>query len=476
MPAEALKIPSDGAESPLARRSGPGRYRVLVVDDDTELASSIEALLAGDGYRVESAPDAEQALAKLAQEPAHAIVADLMMPGKSGIDLVRLARERSPQTAAVIITGHASMKAAVSALKAGAADYLVKPVDPGRLRALVATMLESVPEELPLRAGTDAGTAVVQFDGFIARSRSMKQVFQQIQVAAGADTTVLVWGESGTGKELVAASIHRRSARSAGPFVAVHTGAIPTELVASELFGHEKGSFTGAVESRPGHFEAADGGTLFLDEVNTMDARTQVALLRVLETMRFVRVGGQEERRTDARVVAATNRDLSELVRGGQFRQDLYYRLNVFPIRLPPLRDRREDIAPLVRAFSDQFARRYRKPEVSAAPETLDLLARYPWPGNVRELRNVVEHMVIMSADGKLTPDLLPRLVAGSADDSDYVRIPLGTRMKDIERTMIARTLDANDWNKQQAARILGISRRSLYNKLERYHIARGPR
>jgi len=304
----------------------------------------------------------------------------------------------------------------------------------------------------------------------------MKQVFQQIQLAATADTTVLVCGESGTGKELVAASIHRRSTRSGGPFVALHTGAIPAELVPSELFGHEKGSFTGAVEMKPGRFEAADAGTLFLDEVNTMDARTQVSLLRVLETFRYSRVGGHDEKTANVRVVAATNRDLGELVQNGQFREDLYYRLNIFPIRLPPLRDRREDIGVLTQHFADIFSRRYKKPDATPVPETLDLLSRYPWPGNVRELRNVIEHMVILSTDGRLTPDLLPRLVAGSADDSDYVRIPLGTKMKEIERTMIARTLDANDWNKQQAAKVLGISRRSLYNKLERYHITRGPR
>ncbi len=450
-------------------------YRVLLVDDAPDDLEPLALLLRADGYEVETASTVDEAVAQFEKHPAHAVVTDLVMPGRSGADLAKVLRQRSPMTGVLVVTGHPTTKSAVACLKNGAADYLQKPVEPRRLRALVGEMCHLAPADLPLRAKEGDGQ-VVQFDGFVAKSKSMKQVFQQIQLAAAADTTVLVCGESGTGKELVAASIHRRGPRGRGPFVAVHTGAIPTELVASELFGHEKGAFTGAVETKPGQFETAEGGTLFLDEVNTMDARTQVNLLRVLESFRFTRVGGHEEKTADVRVVAATNRDLSDLVKAGQFREDLYYRLNVFPLRLPPLRDRREDIGVLTQHFSDIFAKRYRKPETLAVAETMDLLTRYPWPGNVRELRNVVEHMVILSTDGKLTPDLLPRLVAGSADDSDYVRVPLGMKMKEVERTMIARTLDAHNWNKQQAAKILGISRRSLYNKLDRYKITRGPR
>jgi DNA-binding NtrC family response regulator len=470
----AMSSTFDSLEVPF-RREGPEHCRVLLVDDDPHALTSLGTLLASDGYEVENAQTADEALAIFQRDAAHIVVSDLVMPGKSGIDLTKAIKERSPMTAVLLVTGHSSMKTAVNGLKAGAYDYLTKPLEPRKIRLMISDLARDMPTELPLRAGGN-DNEVVQYDGFVARSKAMKQVFQQIQLAAGADTTVLVCGESGTGKELVASSIHRRSTRAHGPFVAVHTGAIPSELVPSELFGHEKGSFTGAIDAKGGHFEAAEGGTLFLDEVNTMDPRTQVSLLRVLETFKYTRVGGQEEKTANVRIVAATNRDLSELVQAGQFREDLYYRLNIFPIVLPPLRDRREDIGVLTQHFADVFARRYRKPEATPVPETLDLLARYPWPGNVRELRNVIEHMVILSADGRLTPDLLPRLVAGSADDSDYVRIPLGTKMKEIERTMIARTLDANDWNKQQAAKVLGISRRSLYNKLERYRITRGPR
>ncbi len=456
-------------------RPSPVPYRVLLVDDAPDDLEPLALILREEGYEVETAATVDEAVDRFDRRPAHAVITDLVMPGRSGADLAKAVHDRSPMTGVVVVTGHPTAKTAVSSLKNGAADYLQKPVEPRRLKAMVSDLCRQAPHDLPLRA-REGDSEVVQFDGFVARSKSMKEVFQQIQLAAAADTTVLVYGESGTGKELVASSIHRRSARAAGPFVAVHTGAIPAELVASELFGHERGAFTGAVEQKPGQFETAAGGTLFLDEVNTMDARTQVSLLRVLETFRFTRVGAQEERVANVRVVAATNRDLSELVAARQFREDLYYRLNVFPLRLPPLRDRREDIAVLTQRFADTFAQRYRKLDTVAVPETLDLLQRYPWPGNVRELRNVVEHMVILSTDGKLTPDLLPRLVAGSADDSDYVRVPLGMKMKEVERTMIARTLDAHGWNKQQAAKILGISRRSLYNKLERYKIARGPR
>lgn len=462
--------------SALSHSANAKARRVLLVDDEPDALEPLGELLSEEGYAVTVARSANEAMDRFQQEPAHILVTDLVLPGgPNGVDLIRHIKERSPMTAAVMITGHSSTRSAVTSMKAGAADYLPKPLEPRRVRALLADLAETVPHELPLRA-TKGETDVLEFDGFVAKSKAMKQIFKQLQLAASSDATVLVCGESGTGKELVAQSIHRRSARAHGTFVAVHTGAIPSELIASELFGHERGAFTDAHEAKGGHFDAAEGGTLFLDEVNTMDPRTQVSLLRVLESRRYTRVGGNEEQMANVRVIAATNRDLFELVRAGQFREDLYYRLNVFPIHLPPLRDRREDIPVIAQHFADFFARRYRKPDVQATLETLDLLQRYPWPGNVRELRNVIEHCTILAPDGRLTPDLLPRIVAGSADDSDYIRLPLGSTMKDVERTMIARTLDSNDWNKQQAARILGISRRSLYNKLERYKISRGPR
>jgi transcriptional regulator with PAS, ATPase and Fis domain len=276
-------------------------------------------------------------------------------------------------------------------------------------------------------------------------------------------------GESGTGKELVAKSIHGRSARNQGPFVPVHTGAIPQELIASELFGHEKGSFTGAIEKTPGKFELAEGGTIFLDEVSTMDERTQVGLLRVLESFRFTRVGGRKEREANVRVVAASNRDLSAMVTTGVFREDLYYRINIFTIKLPPLRERPEDIAIIAQDFLAEFAQKYHKPVATIPAETERLLVGYHWPGNVRELRNVIEQAVLLARGNDLAPSLLPQMMHRDPVPAEVLRIPIGTSMDEIEREVILRTLEANKGNKTATAEVLGISRRSIYNKLALY-------
>jgi DNA-binding NtrC family response regulator len=304
-----------------------------------------------------------------------------------------------------------------------------------------------------------------------ARSRGMLQVFEKIRVAAQSDTTVLIVGESGTGKELVARSIHQRSAVAEGPFVAVHTGAIPQELIASELFGHEKGAFTGAVDKKPGKFELAEGGTLFLDEISTMDERTQVNLLRVLETFRYTRVGGKKEREAQVRVLAASNCDLEAMVKGGQFREDLYYRLNIFAVKLPPLRERTEDIPVIAGEYVREFAAKYQKTVTTIPAETQRLLANYSWPGNVRELRNVVEQAVLLARGADLEPSLLPQMLHRGPMREDIIKIAIGTAMDDIEREVILRTLAANAGNKTATAEVLGISRRSIYNKLALYGI-----
>jgi DNA-binding NtrC family response regulator len=375
------------------------------------------------------------------------------MPGRNGADLARAVRERSPGTGVLVLTGHPGTRQAISCIKNGAFDYLSKPYEPRRIREIVADLARQVPADLPLRAhGPDS--EVVSFDGLVARSRAMKQLFQQIEAAARSDAPVLICGESGTGKEVVAQALHRRSAHARGPLATVHVGALPSELVAAELFGRDNGP----LGARSGRIVEATGGTLFLDEVNSLEARAQASLLGVIETGHVTDPASGEPVAVDVRVVVSTQRDLSELVRAGQFREDLFYRLNVMSLRVPPLRERREDIAVLAQHFADQFARRYRKPACTLSGEVVDLLLRYPWPGNVRELRNIVEQMVVQTADGLLSEELLPRMVAGTADDSDFVRVPLGTKMK------------------QQAAKALGISRRSLYNKLDRYKISRGAR
>jgi transcriptional regulator with PAS, ATPase and Fis domain len=312
---------------------------------------------------------------------------------------------------------------------------------------------------------------VVNFEGMMARSRVMHNVFEKIKLAAQSDATVLITGESGTGKELVARAIHLRSKRAEGPFIAVHTGAIPRELIASELFGHERGSFTGAVDRKEGKFELAEGGTIFLDEISTMDERTQINLLRVLESFAYMRIGGKKERQADVRVVAATNRDLLKMAEEGVFREDLYYRLNILQITLPPLRERREDVPLLASEFMANFAQQYKKNIQVIPAETQRLIEGYHWPGNVRELRNVIEQAVLLARGTTLDPELLPQMIYRAGPSEDVIRIPLGATMRDAEKEIILRTLEARKGNKKTTAEALGISRRSLYNKLAEYGI-----
>jgi DNA-binding NtrC family response regulator len=445
------------------------RHRVLVVEDDTATREALAAILGADGYDIETAASAEEALERFHRGSFHLALVDHQLPGKTGTELTAILAENTPMTGVVLVTGHGTMSSAVRAMKLGALDYVAKPVDAGKLRHVVADVLSRRPRYIPNKLlRDDAGP--VEFDGMVARSSAMKAVFERIRMAASTDTTVLILGESGTGKELVARSIHGRSPRAHGPFVPVNTGAIPPELIASELFGHERGAFTGATSAKEGRFELAEKGTIFLDEIDTMDERTQVHLLRVLETFRATRVGGKKERPVDVRVVAATNADLAARVAAQEFREDLYYRLAIFTIELPPLRDRREDVAVLASAFLESFARRYDRAVPVLPDETLALLEAHAWPGNVRELRNVVEQSAILCQGKALGPELLPRtLRLEAAAEPDTIRIPLNMPMKDVEREVIRRTLEANGGNKNRTARILGMSRRALYNKIARY-------
>jgi DNA-binding NtrC family response regulator len=444
---------------------------VLIVDDDAHFTRALAELLGNHGYQVTTALSAEEALDRCRATTFHLVLCDLQLPGRNGISLLKTLREACPSTATVLITGHGSIRSAVTALKRGAVEYVTKPVKPKRLLALCAALTADPPAFLPnsLLAGERA--QVVSFDGMHARSRVMQDVFEHIRLAAQSDTTVLVVGESGTGKELVARSIHARSSRHDRPFIPLHTGAIPTELIASELFGHEKGAFTGATDKKPGKFELAEGGTLFLDEISTMDERTQVNLLRVLESFRYTRIGGRRERTADVRIVAASNRDLEAMVRAGQLREDLFYRLNIFTVHLPPLRERSEDVPILADALLREFCGRYGK-EISSIPaETQRLLSAYSWPGNVRELRNVMEQAVLLARGNTLDPLLLPQMLHREPPRTELIKIPIGSTMGSIEKEVILRTLEANQGNKTATAGVLGISRRSIYNKLATYGI-----
>jgi DNA-binding NtrC family response regulator len=445
--------------------------KVLVVDDDAHLVQALAELLQQEGYQATTALTAEEALERCREETFHLVLTDLQLPGRNGISLIRALHESCPETKTVLITGHGSVRTAVTALKRGAVEYVAKPIKPRRLLALIGALTADPPEFLTNRLLDGNRLESVHFDGMVARSRGMKDVFERIKQASQSDTTVLIIGESGTGKELVARSIHGRSQNAQGPFVPLHTGAIPQELIASELFGHEKGAFTGATEKRAGKFELAENGTLFLDEISTMDEKTQVNLLRVLESFKYSRIGGKKEQPANVRVLAASNRNLEELVRAGQFREDLYYRLNIFSITLPPLRDRSEDIPVLAGEFLREFAQRYGKPVTTIPAETQRLLTGYPWPGNVRELRNVIEQAVLLARSTELDSLLLPQMLHRGPARQDVIKITIGTSMDQVEREVILRTLEANDGNKTATAEVLGISRRSIYNKLAAYGI-----
>ena len=449
------------------------RPKILVVDDDVHLVQALDELLTAEGYEVRQAFSAEQAIESvLREETFHMVLCDLQLPGRNGISLVRTIHESCPDTSCVLITGHGTIRSAVMALRRGAVDYITKPLKPKRLLALCRQHLADLPPYLSNKLLASDRSEVVTFDGMSARSRAMHAVFERIRLAAGVDTTVLIVGDSGTGKELVAQAIHNRSQRAQSPFVALHTGAIPQDLIASELFGHEKGSFTGAVDRKPGKFEQAERGARFLDEVSTMDDRTQVGLLRVLESFRYTRVGGRKERIANVRIVAASNRDLETLVRSGRFREDLLYRLNIFTIRLPSLRERAEDIPILAMEFLREFAQKYHKPVTILPGETQRLLANYPWPGNVRELRNVLEQAVLLSRGAELDPLLLPQMLHREQPREESLKIQIGATMAEIERDVILKTLEAHQGNKTAAAEALGISRRSIYNKLTDYGLS----
>lgn len=418
-------------------------YRILAVDDDPEALGAVVDLLRRDGHDVDTASSAEEAEERIRAGPYHLVITDLVMPGRSGIDLTRSVRERLPGASVIVVTGHANLQTAIAALKAGAVDYLTKPVETRQLRAVVARTLQ----EKALSPGRRDEPG-----GAPSRSHAMRLAKEKIALAATIDAPVLVRGESGSGKETCARSIHSKSARAGGPFVALHVSSLPHE-----------GAGAAAAELE-GRIAQARGGTLFVDEIDALDEAGQDVLLAAL---------GDDRAQPAVRVVAAAGRPLSVLVREGRFREDLHYRLDVFSIDLPPLRERPEDIPELVSDFVKVFAARYEKPVPSIDEETMALLTRYSWPGNVRELRNVIEHAVILETGGAISPAVLPRMIHRDETDAAAIRIPIGTRMKDIERTVIARTLDAFGWNKNKTAKVLGISRRSLYNKLERYRIVR---
>ncbi len=442
--------------------------RLLIVEDDATARVGLQQLVTKWGFVVETAGDGEEALHKAPAFGPGIVLTDLVMPRMGGLELLRRLREQGDEITTVILTAQGTVETAVEAIKEGAYDYLTKPVDLHRLRVMldkIAERQETLREVRALRRQLRERGA---FGPMIGGSPEMQQVYHTIEQAAPTSASILVVGESGTGKELVAQTVHRLSPRAAFPYVPINCAAIPDTLLESELFGHEKGAFTGAFERRQGCFELADRGTLFLDEVAEMASGTQAKLLRVLQERTVRRLGGTQERPVDIRVVAATNADPSAAVSDGRLREDLYYRLNVFEIRLPPLRRRKSDLPALVQAFVDEFSARNNRPVTGADPTVMRVFEDYTWPGNVRELRNVIERATIVAKGPMIGLHDLPPLGGYERQTASKSMLAPGTTVDEAERALIVLTLDHTKGNKTQAAEMLGISVKTLHNKLNR--------
>ncbi|MEJ2546069.1 MAG: sigma-54 dependent transcriptional regulator, partial [Calditrichaceae bacterium] len=439
------------------------KVRILVIDDDQAHREGMVLLLEDEGYQVDEADGAEPAMELINQNQYNLIITDYKMQNIDGMELLKMINDHDPLLKVIMVTGYSSIEHAVEAIHLGALDYIPKPVEPIKLKKVVsrAISVPSLEHESPQGAGK-IPAKYVHFDEIIGKSRAIKNVVKKISQVTNIDVPVLVFGESGTGKELVARAIHSASNRSEHPFVAVNTGAIPKELIISELFGHEKGAFTGAVMSKKGKFEEADNGTLFLDEISTMSEQVQIALLRVLENQQFERVGSNRTIPVNVRVVAATNENLESLITDGKFREDLFYRLNVYYIELPPLRERKEDILLIADYFIDRFNTEFGKNVKSIDDEAAAILEKYLWLGNVRELRNIILRAMVSAKDSIKKKDLSDTLIKGIGKGEE-IRFQAGTSLPDIERVSIIKTLRMAKGNKLKAAEMLGISRRSLY-------------
>ena len=451
----------------------------LVVDDDEGIRQMLAAVLSKEGFEVATAADGQEAVAAFAARRPAVVLMDIRMPRMSGLQALSEIRKIDRSAAVILMTAYAQVETAVQAIKDGAFDYIIKPFDIAEVKLLVGRALQMRGLRDDIAALHRELSASYRTDRILTNSPQMAELLQTIAKVAKSNATVLVTGESGTGKELVAAAIHYNSPRSAGPFVKVNCAAVPEGLLESEFFGHEKGAFTGAAARRRGRFEQAEHGTLFLDEIGDISPSLQVKLLRVLQEREFERVGGAEPIRADVRVVVATNKNLGEMVRQGQFRQDLYFRLNVVALRTVPLRERPEDIRLLASHFLQRFAAENQVDVAGFDEQAMECLLRYGWPGNVRELSNAVEHAVVMSTGSLILPEDLPEPISSKAGEvpgaeapADPQRRPLREMISRYEAQVIADALQRNGGNRMHTAQELGISRRSLLYKLQEYGIA----
>ena len=441
------------------------------MDDEINIRGALVTMLEKKGHQVRGVATAEEGLAQLEAASAELVITDLRMPGIGGMEFLRRLKGTWPDTEVVVMTAYGSIDTAVEAMRCGAYDYLTKPIDRERFPIVVAKALERhalTTENKQLRDRLETKT---RFDHMVGESEPMQRVYSLVEMVADSDVTVLLTGESGTGKELISRAIHHKSPRADGPFITLNCGALPDNLFESELFGYEKGAFTGAMATKMGRFELADGGTLLLDEVGELSLKSQVDFLRVLETKEFRRLGGTKLLNVDTRIIAATNRNLEEAVKQGDFREDLYYRLNVVPIRLPPLRDRADDIPLLVDRFLTECATQHHREPKDVSREAMRLLRLYGWPGNIRQLRNLMERLVVTVKDTMIQPEHLPEEIQASKEDARTMVVTLGTSLDQLEREVIQRTLTEITNHREKAAKLLGISLRALQYKIKEYGI-----
>ena len=449
------------------------KFNVLIADDEKNIREGLGKALELDGYKAYLAADGKEALNIINTQEIDLVIADLRMPGMPGEDLLKQVSASYPTIQVIILTGHGTIETAVEAMRNGAYDFLTKPVNLDRLSLLVKRALSArdlVLQHRALKEEVEQIKRRQKYTRMIGKSAQMKKVMEIIEQVAPTKASVLITGESGVGKELVADALHALSDRGEKPFIKVHCAALTESLLESELFGHEKGAFTGAVARKRGRFELANTGAIFLDEIGEISPAVQIKILRVLQEKRFERVGGEETLEVDVRVIAATNRDLKEEISRGEFREDLYYRLNVVNIGVPPLRERKNDIPLLSAAFLQEFAEENNKEIEGINQKARVALHNYSWPGNIRELRNCIESAVVLSKGSIIAPEDLPPSVIDESE-GDYLRIDLGTSLSEAEKIIIRGTLLGQNGNKSRAAEVLGIGRKTLHRKLQEYSL-----
>jgi DNA-binding NtrC family response regulator len=444
---------------------------ILIVDDEVNIRNALVTMLEKKGYRVYGAGTGEEAFQHLEEARMDLVITDLRMPGIGGMEFLRRLKDKWSDTEVVVMTAFGSIDTAVAAMRLGAYDYLTKPIDRERFPVVVEKALERHALAFENKQLRDRLETRARFDQLVGESEPMQRVYGLVEMVGDSDVTVLLTGESGTGKELVARAIHHKSPRADGPFVTMNCGALPDNLFESELFGYEKGAFTGALATKAGRFELAHGGTLLLDEIGELSLKSQVDFLRVLETKEFRRLGGTKVVKVDARIIAATNRNLTEAVKQGDFREDLFYRLNVVPIKLPPLREHGDDIPLLVETFLPAFCAQHQRAPKEVSREAMRLLRLYAWPGNIRQLRNLLERLVVTVREDMIQPQHLPEEIQASKGDIRTMVVTLGSPLEEIEKEVIRRTLAEVTNHREKVAKLLGISLRSLQYKIKEYGI-----